>query len=171
VKTSKLPPRKSFRYRGHSETQSLFEAALGLALITAVVAHVYTPTIPVPMARPDRGGVSAVINAAIKYDVPIDLAVAVSFAESAFKCRAKSHAGAQGVSQVMPATARLYGLDHTRLNSCQYGAEAGMQVLRANLITCKWEIPCALSLYNSGRKNARNPETVAYKAKILALLK
>ena len=49
-------------------------------------------------------------EAASIYDVPVELLKAVAKAESNFNPQAQSSAGAQGVMQLMPATARSLGV-------------------------------------------------------------
>ena len=51
-------------------------------------------------------------EAAEKYNVPINLLMAVGKAESGFNADAVSSAGAQGVMQLMPSTAAALGVDN-----------------------------------------------------------
>ena len=51
-------------------------------------------------------------EAAEKYNVPVNLLMAVGKAESGFNADAVSSAGAQGVMQLMPATAAALGVDN-----------------------------------------------------------
>lgn len=59
---------------------------------------------------PDINGLtsysSAVVDFSEQYDVPISLILAVTTRESAFNPHAISHAGAQGLMQIMPETAK-----------------------------------------------------------------
>lgn len=53
----------------------------------------------------------AYLQASEDYQVPIDVLLAVSWAESAFQPSAESQVGACGLMQLMPATARSLGVD------------------------------------------------------------
>lgn len=110
------------------------------------------------------GAQDAVKDAARRHNVPQKLALAVADVESRFQCHARSSAGARGVMQVMPRTARGVGV-HGNLFDCKVGAEAGMRYLSA--IIRKHGVSCAsISLYNRG-SHAR-PVCTAYGRKVLA---
>lgn len=110
------------------------------------------------------GARDAVKDAAKRHNVPQKLALAVADVESRFQCHARSSAGARGVMQVMPRTARGVGV-HGNLFDCRVGAEAGMRYLSA--IIRKHGVSCAsISLYNRG-SHAR-PVCTAYGRKVLA---
>ena len=51
-----------------------------------------------------------IAKAALRHNVPMDLLAAQLYAESNFNPFARSPAGAQGIAQFMPGTARAYGL-------------------------------------------------------------
>jgi membrane-bound lytic murein transglycosylase D len=86
------------------------------------------------------------------YDLPIEL-TRIPFVESYFNHNAYSYAGAAGIWQFMPATARMYGL---RINSKideRYdpfkSAESAARLLKANYaIFHSW--PLAITAYNHG---------------------
>ena len=110
------------------------------------------------------GARDAVKDAAKRHNVPQKLALAVADVESRFQCHARSSAGARGVMQVLPRTARGVGV-HGNLFDCRVGAEAGMRYLSA--IIRKHGVSCAsISLYNRG-SHARLICT-AYGRKVLA---
>ena len=50
-------------------------------------------------------------EASKKYDVSVDLLKAIAYNESGFKADATSHAGAMGIMQLMPATAKYLGVE------------------------------------------------------------
>ena len=77
--------------------------------------------------------------------------------ESAFRVRARSHAGAQGLMQVMPATARhvsrIVGVKYSRLRLTQdakYNMHLGISYLRMLLDRYDNSYPLALAAYNAG---------------------
>ncbi len=53
-----------------------------------------------------------IAKAALRHNVPMDLLAAQLYAESNFNPFARSPAGAQGIAQFMPGTARAYGLSN-----------------------------------------------------------
>lgn len=112
-------------------------------------------------------------NFARRYGIPEDLAIAQIGAESGFNPRAVSSAGAQGLAQFMPATARGLGLrdpfnPKQALNA--YGKH--MSTLLKNY---KGNTRLALAAYNAGsnavsragNRIPQNGETPAYVSKIL----
>jgi soluble lytic murein transglycosylase-like protein len=110
------------------------------------------------------GARDAVKEAAKRHNVPQKLAFAVADVESRFQCHARSRAGARGVMQVMPRTARGVGV-HGNLYDCRTGAEAGMRYLSA--IIKRHGVSCAsISLYNRGAY--ARPVCTAYGRKVLA---
>lgn len=117
------------------------------------------------LATPASASVRDIVkDAAKRHNVPQKLALAVADVESRFQCHARSSAGARGVMQVMPRTARGVGV-HGNLFDCKVGAEAGMRYLSA--IIKRHGVSCAsISLYNRG-SHAR-PVCTAYGRKVLA---
>jgi soluble lytic murein transglycosylase-like protein len=73
---------------------------------------------------------------------------AVIWQESKYKPRALSHAGAQGLMQLMPATARRFGCDHA--NDPTENVEAGTKYLSWLLKRFNGDITLALAGYNAG---------------------
>jgi soluble lytic murein transglycosylase-like protein len=73
---------------------------------------------------------------------------AVIWQESKYKPRALSHAGAQGLMQLMPATARRFGCDHA--NDPAENVEAGTKYLSWLLKRFNGDITLALAGYNAG---------------------
>lgn len=112
--------------------------------------------------------IPAIIDAANHYGVPLDLAMGVAFQESRFDCKARSKAGARGVMQVMPSTAKWLGYDPARLGECEYGARVGMDYLKRQLDDCNQNWACAMEQYNCGPncRNRNNAETVTYTVRI-----
>ena len=83
-------------------------------------------------------------------DVPIDLALALGEVESAFNPRAVSNKDARGILQVTPGTARQYRLNPDRLLELEYGAYAGLVILR-DLLN-KFPAEAALAGYYAGER-------------------
>lgn len=98
------------------------------------------------------GGVAAwnglVEKYAGQFDVPEDLVRAVMDQESGGDSRAVSPAGAQGLMQLMPGTAR--GLGVTNAFDPEQNVRAGVQLLRDNLNRYNGDVPRALAAYNAG---------------------
>ena len=83
-----------------------------------------------------------------QHDVRKDLIVAVIRAESSFNPFAVSKKGAVGLMQLMPQTAKQYGVSN-RYNPNQ-NMEAGVKHLKYLLKRYKGNIPLALAGYNAG---------------------
>ena len=86
-------------------------------------------------------------NASTKTGVPISLLVAMAFEESRMDPHARSSAGAQGLLQLMPATARALELvqDDPSAN-----ALAGARYLEQMLARFGGNLDLALAAYNAG---------------------
>lgn len=90
----------------------------------------------------------AIAAAAIKYRVNPALIKAVITAESCFKNQASSHKGAGGLMQLMPATARRFGVDD-RFDPHQ-NIDGGTRYLRWLLNRYGGSLPHAIAAYNAG---------------------
>ena len=120
-----------------------------------------------------RTHVLAFIRAAeMRHALPLGLLEALVEVESAFQPGAISRAGAMGLSQLMPATARALGV----LNpfDARANVDGGARYLRA-MLDRFGSIKLALAAYNAGpgavlrsRGVPANSETPAYVAKVLA---
>jgi hypothetical protein len=97
--------------------------------------------------------VSPLIESAAKArQLPVKLLRAVIERESGFRPCAVSDTGAQGLMQLMPATAEQYNVEDAF--DPRENISAGAAFLRALLEKYKGDLPLALSAYNAG------PETV-----------
>jgi len=104
---------------------------------------------PQPAALTDRQIIEQTVKkAAAKYNLPPELITAVIRAESNFKVSAVSSAGAQGLMQLMPATARELGVK----NPFDIGQniDGGAKYLRKMLDRFGGSLRKALAAYNAG---------------------
>jgi hypothetical protein len=115
-----------------------------------------------------------IARAALRWNVPMSLLAAQLYAESNFNPFARSPAGAQGIAQFMPDTARAYGLRNPFDAERAIDAQAHMM---SDLLRRFGTVAKALAAYNAGpgavtRHGGIPPyaETRAYVARILGLL-
>jgi hypothetical protein len=113
------------------------------------------------------------LHSASHWNVAPGLLAAQLMAESGFNPRAVSPAGALGIAQFMPGTARSYGLRDPFDPVAAIDAEAH---LMSGLLRQFHAVPLALAAYNAGAGAVAAchcvppyPETRAYVARILAL--
>lgn len=103
----------------------------------------------VVVPRADRGQHDAAFEAAAeRHDLSVELLKAVARVESAFDPQAVSHAGAQGLMQLMPATARAMGV--TDPFDPAQSIEGGARYLRKMLDRFDDDLELALAAYNAG---------------------
>lgn len=150
--------RKAPRKRGPVPWRSLWAVLLALVLLTVVAestglgskarlssgrssAPALDPSCPVP--APFRAAFAA---AAAKTGVPVSLLVATAYEESRMNPAARSGAGARGLLQLMPGTAR-----ELRLEADDPAANvlAGARYLR-QLLARFHRVDLALAAYNAG---------------------
>ncbi len=91
--------------------------------------------------------------AAEKYNVPTELLKAVGKAESNFNASAVSRVGAQGVMQLMPATARELGV--TDPFDAEQNIMGGAKYIASMLKRYNGDTKLALAAYNAGSGNVR----------------
>ncbi len=92
-----------------------------------------------------------VISEARRMRFPVALALAVAHAESGFNARARSHKGARGVMQIMPATSTgEYGIDPELLWRPVLNIRIGIHFLRRLIRLYGGRTDLALSYYNGG---------------------
>lgn len=87
-------------------------------------------------------------EAADRYNISVDLLKAVAKAESGFNPNAVSKAGAIGVMQLMPATARSLGV--TDPYDARQNIMGGAKYLKENLDRFNGNVSFALAAYNAG---------------------
>lgn len=112
------------------------------------------PTVQVPSSYGGPGWsgdysgpyLSMAQSAARRNNVPVDLFLRLVQQESAWNARARSHAGALGLAQLMPGTARLLGVNP---NDPYQNLDGGARYLRQQYEEFgSWRL--ALAAYNAG---------------------
>lgn len=142
-----------------------------------VVAEVVEPP---PAAAPrlpteaDMRRYAAIIRGASRrYGIEGDLVHAMIWAESSFNPDAVSSAGAGGLMQLMPETAKSYGV--TNVFDPEENIRAGTKIMSQLLAQFDGDVELALAAYNAGpnavvRAGNRippHPETEAYVPKVM----
>lgn len=113
-------------------------------------------------------------DAALRHGVDPRLALAVAEAESAFNPRALSDAGAMGVMQLMPETARTLGVRQP-YDPAQ-SADGGVRYLKQMINLFQGDVSKAVAAYNAGPEAVTRaggippyPETEAFVARVRTL--
>ena len=129
-----------------------------------------------PARSADAARFAAIVDAqAAAQRLPPALLDAVIAVESGWQARAVSVRGAAGLMQLMPATARLYGV--TDIFDPAQNVHAGARHLRALLDRYGQDLARALAAYNAGtgtvdraaqRRRGWPAETTAYVPQVLA---
>jgi hypothetical protein len=142
-------------------------AAEGGAAQAAALPMLAPPPIRIPAAYD-----ALITRLAAAHGVDARLVHAVIMVESAYQPRARSRKGARGLMQLMPATARQYGVRNAY--HAPANVEAGIKHLRTLLD--HFAPREAIAAYNAGEAAVRRfggvppfPETQAYVDRVLAL--
>lgn len=113
--------------------------------------------------------------AAMRHDIDSRIIHAVIETESFYQPDAVSPKGAQGLMQLMPATAKQYGV--TELFDPEKNINVGTEHLKYLLDKYEGDLPLAIAAYNAGEGAVKKyegippyPETIGYVKKITALL-
>jgi soluble lytic murein transglycosylase-like protein len=122
------------------------------------------------------GAIGAQIrDAAGRYGLPEELVTAVIRVESGFNPRAVSRKGAQGLMQLMPATASQLGVRD--VFDTAENIEGGVRHLRGLIERFENNLSLALAAYNAGERAVLQyggippyPETQQYVARILSIV-
>lgn len=88
---------------------------------------------------------------AAKYGVPLELICGVMLQESGGNPTARSHCGATGLMQLMPATARRFGV--TNIQNPAQNVEGGVRYLRYLTDYFHGDVRKVVAAYNSGEGN------------------
>ena len=135
------------------------------------------PSVTMPAQQPSdsherRKIEKSIQKAASRYDLSPGLIKGVIRAESNFQIDAVSRAGAQGLMQLMPGTAKELGV--TKPFDIEQNIDGGARYLRKMLDSFGGDVKLALAAYNAGpgtvRKYAGNvpyPETIQYVDRVL----
>ena len=167
-----------------------------MTLDASLIAHIDPDEVPYPELPPAAPGLDVpalppaapnvhletnprfdplIQKVAKEQGVDATLVRAVIQVESGYEPRARSSSGAVGLMQVMPATARQYGVTPRRLYDPKANIEAGIKHLKSLLDHLPLHL--ALAAYNAGEGAVQRfrgvppyPETQKYVSTILALL-
>ncbi len=117
----------------------------------------------------------SITGAASRYNLPGKLISGVIHAESGFDVSAVSHAGARGLMQLMPETARQLGVENPF--DIRENIDAGARYLRKMLDLFDGSLEKALAAYNAGPAAVKRfagdvpyTETRNYVARVLSFL-
>ena len=166
-----------------------------MTLDASLVSHIEPDEVPYPEAPPTLPADAPPLAAAVsklrletnpRFDPIIEkvakeqgidatLVRAVIQVESGYEPRARSRSGAMGLMQLMPQTAKQYGVTARRLYDPRANIEAGIKHLKSLLDHLPLHL--ALAAYNAGEGAVQRfrgvppyPETQKYVSTILALL-
>jgi soluble lytic murein transglycosylase-like protein len=119
-----------------------------------------------------RPYMSEITEASNRYGIPERLVTAVIRAESGFNPRAVSRKGAQGLMQLMPATASTLGVRNSF--DPRENIHGGVRHLRGLIDRFPGNLPFAIAAYNAGEKAVLAyggippyPETQDYVGKVM----
>lgn len=91
---------------------------------------------------------SLIIESSRRYGIDPLLIYSQMHQESTFKINARSYKGASGLMQLMPATARRFGV--TKIYDPQQNIDAGVRYMRWLIDTFNGDVVLALAGYNAG---------------------
>ena len=143
-------------------------------LATAQLEH---PTVITSLSMTQPQLLAQIQQSALNHHLDSELIHAVMHVESAYKVKAKSHKGAQGLMQLMPQTAKRLGV--TNIYDPAQNIEGGAKYLKELLTLFNNDITLTIAAYNAGenaviRYDNKVPpykETQAYVPKVLSIYK
>lgn len=134
---------------GSSNSNNKFGSLTGLGNINALTTASSTTSIPeVSRTAPKAQIIAMIDKVAKKHGVDQKLVRALVRQESGFNPNATSHCGAQGLMQLMPATAK--GLGVTDAYNPVQNVEGGVKYLKGLLNKYNGNVILALAAYNAG---------------------
>lgn len=153
---------------------ALLDPEVNLRLAAARLAPYLAPRFISARPRPQRAWIDRLIaGLAPRYGLDPQLVRAVAAVESSFNPSAESRKGAKGVMQLMPGTARCFGVRD--VGDPEQNLAGGMHYLAWLLGYYRGDLTRVLAAYNAGEKAVDRyggvppyPETRAYVARILA---
>ena len=148
-----------------------------VAETVSATAEITPQPVAVPLVSDEtlakRPFAELISSVAASHDVDARLVHAVIEQESNYQARARSKKGARGLMQLMPATARQYGVNNSY--DPKANIDAGVRHLK-NLLS-RLDLPTALAAYNAGEGTVQRygglppyPETQNYVRNILRRL-
>jgi soluble lytic murein transglycosylase-like protein len=139
---------------------------------SAARLSVVRPSQEISKARERQKIEKSIQKAARKYNLSPELIRGVIQAESNFRVDAVSRAGAQGLMQLMPGTAKELGV--TKPFDIEQNIDGGAHYLRKMLDRFGGDVKLALAAYNAGPGTVRKyagkvpyPETIQYVDRVL----
>ena len=168
-----------FSGTGYKPPTEKFDAVLAdkTSMANAVDATQTLPRSTSTSHNSDETGIANMVcRTAEKYGVDPKLALAVAKTESGLQKDVVSSAGAVGVMQLMPDTARSLGVKN--INDPQENIEGGVKYIKQMLGQFQGDVTKALAAYNAGPAAVENyqgvppyQETQEYVNKILSLVR
>ncbi len=141
--------------------------------------YFYLITVPmlgeIPVKEfPNKMKYDAVVEAAArKYDIPAELIHSIIQAESNYNLRAVSPKGAKGLMQLMPVTAKIYGVQN--VFDPRENIEGGVKYLRDLIKLYRRDTGLVLAAYNAGQEAVKKyggippyPETRDYIKRVMS---
>ena len=117
---------------------------------------------------------SVLKNISQTYNLDYNLLKAVAFVESGMKHNALSNKGASGIMQLMPDTAKRFGVNN--INNVEENIKGGAKYLKYLLKKFNYDFKLALAAYNSGENTVVRykgippyPETKRYVKKVYSM--
>lgn len=158
---------ESLRYAGQNR---VFEPTMLSSLLASVNQKMTTPIASTAMNNGQYGQI--IKQAAAQFDLPENLIASIIKQESNFNNNAVSHAGAKGLMQLMPGTAKFLGVKDS-FDPVQ-NITGGARYLRQMLNQFNGNVELALAAYNAGPGNVKKyggippfKETQNYVKKVL----